>query len=250
MLGEELILAARAPHDLIMIDGTLTLPVIYFNQAISQSASTPELECSQKFRDSVLSYLDGYLAILQSERTDKNFTGLPKYSTRREIGKAIGWPTQWDDRALLSLLLEAGEYTTLLRLEQPSQEWHIYVSGLAEQDSARVKVDRITNLLREVQVSYYKPHPWLPALRIEVPYQTAMNSFRLASVMQGIKHQCATPSMLEPYPLYLADRTVKALARALPAFRQAATQQISARYTGNIGEIYFAMHGYRTEAGV
>jgi hypothetical protein len=55
--------------------------------------------------------------------------------------------------------------------------------------------------------------------------------------------------MLEPYPLYLADRTVKALARSIPAFRQVATQQISERYDGNISEVFFAMHGYRSEAG-
>ena len=55
--------------------------------------------------------------------------------------------------------------------------------------------------------------------------------------------------MLEPYPIYLADRTVKALARAIPAFRQVTTQQISKRYEGDIGEVFFAMHGYRSETG-
>ena len=35
MLGRELLLATRAPQDLVMLDGTLTLPTIYFNQAIN-----------------------------------------------------------------------------------------------------------------------------------------------------------------------------------------------------------------------
>jgi hypothetical protein len=55
--------------------------------------------------------------------------------------------------------------------------------------------------------------------------------------------------MLEPYPLYLADRTVKALARAIPAFRQVTTQHISEQYEGDISEVFFAMHGYRSDAG-
>jgi hypothetical protein len=55
--------------------------------------------------------------------------------------------------------------------------------------------------------------------------------------------------MLEPYPIYLADRTVKAVARAIPAFRQVTTQRISEHYEGDIGEVFFAMHGYRSEAG-
>jgi hypothetical protein len=57
------------------------------------------------------------------------------------------------------------------------------------------------------------------------------------------------PSILEPYPLYLADRTVKALVRAVPTFRQVATQRLSERYEGDIGEVFFAMHGYRSESG-
>ena len=100
-----------------------------------------------------------------------------------------------------------------------------------------------------LRVFYYKPQDWLPALRIEVSASIASNTHRLATVVQGIKHQTATPSMLEPYPIYLADRTVKALARAIPAFRQVTTQQISKRYEGDIGEVFFAMHGYRSETG-
>ena len=107
----------------------------------------------------------------------------------------------------------------------------------------------IVNKLEQVCILYYKPHDWIPALRVEVPKVIAMNPHRLATVLQGIKHQCATPSMLEPYPLYLADRTVKALSRAIPAFRQVTTQRISEKYDGNIGEIFFAMHGYRSESG-
>ena len=55
--------------------------------------------------------------------------------------------------------------------------------------------------------------------------------------------------MLEPYPIYLADLTVKALARSIPAFRQVTTQRISENYEGDIGEVFFSMHGYRSETG-
>jgi hypothetical protein len=116
--------------------------------------------------------------------------------------------------------------------------------GLAEDLAKQVVAE-----LPQVRVLYYKPQEWLPALRIEVARNIAENGHRLAVVLQGLKHQCATPAMLEPYPLYLADRTVKALARAVPAFRQVATQRISERYDGDIGEVFFAMHGYRSETG-
>ena len=96
---------------------------------------------------------------------------------------------------------------------------------------------------------HYKPHAWLPALRIEVGSEVALNAHRLATVVQGIKYQCAAASMLEPYPLYLADRTVRALAASLPAFRQVTTQQISGEYGGDVGDVFLALHGYRSEIG-
>jgi hypothetical protein len=47
----------------------------------------------------------------------------------------------------------------------------------------------------------------------------------------------------------MADRMVKSLARSVPTFRQVATQHIAESYDGDIGEVFFGMHGYRTESG-
>lgn len=251
MLGRELLLAIGAPHDLVMIDGTLTLPIIYFNQALNLASETPALNCSKEFLKCCLDYLEAYKVILKSQRSDKNYIALPKYSTRREIGRIMGWPSQLDDRGLLTFLLKPGELTRPVPLEQPRQEWHLNTNNLPQETKQRI--DKITkdivSSLKTVHVCYYKPHEWLPPLRIEVACDIATNKHRLASVIQGLKHQCATPSILEPYPLYLADRTVKALARALPAFRQVTTQRISSQYDGDIGEVFLAMHGYRSETG-
>ena len=251
MLGEELCLATAAPHDLVMLDGTLTLPVIYFNQGLNKAPETSRLRCSIELIDRSLRYLEAYRAIVRSERSDKQYAALPKYSTRREIGKEVGWPEGFDDRGMLTLLLDPGELTKPRLLEQPGQQWHINAARLPEAVRAEIEAlagDAIDALCR-VHVFYYKPHDWLPALRVEVAESIARNTHRLATVVQGLKHQCATASMLEPYPIYLADRTVKALARALPAFRQVTTQRISEKYTGNIGEVFFAMHGYRSDSG-
>lgn len=252
MLGRELEMVSRAPHDLVMIDGTFTLPIIYFNQALSQAPATPALNCSQEFVAHCSEYLEAYRIVLRSERSDKNYVGLPKYSTRREIGRALGWPGEHDDRGFLTLLLQAGELTKPVRLEQPEQQWHLYPSNVLPQE-VREHLDgiaaEITSRLQQVHVFYYKPHGWLPALRVEVAQEVALNNYRLASVIKGLKDQCATASMLEPYPLYLADRTVKALAKAIPAFRQITTQRISEKYEGDLAEVFFAMHGYRSETG-
>jgi hypothetical protein len=251
MIGHEMILASRAPHDLVMIDGTLTLPTIYFNQALNQAPASPQMFCSQEFVSHCVEYLEAYSTILTSRRSDKNFIGVPKYSTRREIGDLMGWPGEHDDRGFLTMLLKAGELTKPIPLAQPDQAWHFNVGRLPQRtaDAVKALASDITDALSKIHVFYYKPHDWLPALRIEVAPDIANNQHRLGSVVYGIKHQCATAAMLEPYPLYLADRTVKAMAKALPAFRQVTTQRISEKHDGDVGEIFFAMHGYRSEAG-
>lgn len=256
MLGEELRLATSAPHDLVMIDGTLTLPVIYFNQALNTAPDANELRCSEEFLGHCVEYLNAYLALLRSERSDKQYAALPKYSTRREIGRALGWPPSHDDRGMLTLLLNPGEVTKPLELEHPRDHqgnvtWHLNTGRLPSEvkKQANELADEIVSALLPVHVFYYKPQDWLPALRVEVAASVASNTYRLATVVQGLKHQCATASMLEPYPIYLADRTAKALARAIPAFRQVTTQRVCERYQGDIGEVYFAMHGYRSETG-
>lgn len=251
MLGSELVLATRAPHDLVMVDGTLTLPIIYLNQALSKSAEAPDLVTWKEFRTRVGESLRAYRDILRAERSDKDFVGLPKYSTRREIGRRLGWPTHHDDRGLLTLVLEPGELTKPLRLEQPRQPWHLSTVSLPAElrREADAYAQEIASLLADVHVFYYKPHSWLPALRVEVAADIAGNPYRLGRVVQGLKHQSAAPDMLEPYPLYLADRMVKQLARAIPAFRQVATQRVSEKYDGEIGEVFFGMHGYRSESG-
>ena len=256
MLGEELRLVTNAPHDLLMLDGTLTLPIIYFNQALNKAPDTGQLRCAREFLDNCSAYLEAYLTILRSERSDKHFVALPKYSTRREIGRELSWPERYDDRGMLTMLLNPGELTKPRPLEHPRDSegnltWHLNTQRLPASVKLRATelADEVASALGPLRVFYYKPQDWLPALRIEVAASVASNTHRLATVVQGIKHQTATPSMLEPYPIYLADRTVKALARAIPAFRQVTTQHISERYEGDIGEVFFAMHGYRSETG-
>jgi len=251
MMGNELKLAVNAPHDLVMFDGSSTLPIIYFNQALTSAPDIPELTCSREFLDHCVEYLDAYLKFLSSSRSDKHFVAVPKYSTRREIGKRLEAQAAQDDRGLLTLLLLPGELTKPITLEQPGQKWHFTTSRLSAE--LRPKVDslakEIVQKLEQVRVFYYKPHDWLPALRLEVSEAISSNSNRMGIVIQGIKLQCATAAMLEPYPLYLADRTVKSLSRALPTFKQVATQRVAEKYSGDVGEVFFALHGYRSEGG-
>jgi hypothetical protein len=252
MIGMELKLATQAPHEIVFLDGSLTTPLIYFNQALNKSRDILHLHTTIRSLDQTISALEAYLTILASTRSDRCWLAIPKYTTRREIGQGMGWPDTYDDRGLLSFLLEPGEYTRPRALQQPSEPWHLNLAPLepATREAAGHIAGKIISLLGEIQVLYYRPYPWLPALRVEMSRAVAENQARLATALHGIRHQCGAPAVMEPYPLYMADRMVKHLPKAIPTFRQVTSQHIAETYRGNIEAVFIGLHGYRTESGV
>jgi hypothetical protein len=252
MIGMELELAAQAPHEVIFLDGSLITPLIYFNQALNKSQDVLHLHTTAHFLNQITSFLEAYLTVLASTRSDRYWLAVPKYTTWHEIGQKMGWPDTYDDRGLLSFLMEPGEYTSPIVPQQPSNPWHLNLDPLAS--ATRQTAERIANQivtsLGEIRVVYYRPYSWLPALRLEMSRTVSENQARLATVLHGVRHQCGAPAVMEPYPLYMADRMVKHLPKAIPTFRQVTSQHIAETYQGDIGEIFLGLHGYRTESGV
>ena len=256
MIGMELILARKAPHELVLLDGSFTTPVIYFNQGFSKAKEYPNLKTVKEYLvEKIKPFLDAYSYILAAPRSDRQWVAVPKYTTNREIGKKFDWPDSHDDRGLLSSVLEAGEYTSPVLLLQPEQPWHLdtaIVDGfadVAERNEIHRLVEQVVQFLGSVHVLYYRPHAYMPALRLEMSQAIANNQARLSIVLQGIKDQCGTAAIMEPYPLYLADRMVKHLPRAVPVFRQITSQYLAEDYQGNIDDVFVGLHSYRTESG-
>lgn len=251
MMSMELELAAQAPHDVVFIDNSLTTPAIYLNQAFSAAGDAPNLEISDQLSGTAGNALEFYQRILFSTRSDHAWVGSPKYTSNREIGKQLNWPREYDDRGLLTLIMRAGEYTKPKSLQPPCAPWHIGVEfvGSAERLKLQGLADEVVAKISEVQVIYYRPNPWMPALRLETSPAVVGNQSQLARLLSAVRHQCGTPGIMEPFPLYLADRMVKSLPRAIPAFRQIATSEVSERYSGSIDDVFHGLHGYRTEGG-
>ena len=244
MIGMEQILAERAPHDVVFLDGSLTTPLIFFNQAITKIAETDkshQMAVSKKLIEILPDALTSYRKILGNSRGDKLWVGMPKYTTKRELGEKMKWDRSYDDRALLTLLLSPGELVDPMSIEKPSEPWHLTY------DHKKQDVEAIKTSLENLKVMYYKPCEWTPALRIEITSTAAVNDFQLGMILQAIKFQCSTPGIFEPFPLFLSDRMVKSLGVGLPTFRQVVTKKMAEDFDGDIGEVFFSMHGYRTE---
>jgi len=244
MIGLEIELANRAPHDVIMIDGSLTTPLIYINQALARIDDV-SVHLSAEFMNRLEDILNSYLKVVKSVRSDKIFVGIPKYTTKKEISEKILGLIEYEDRGLLSFILESREYVVPLDIQKPSSPWHINnapreVQGILTQ---------IYESLNDLKITYYRPSDYLPALRMEISKSVASNLNRLAILFEAVGIQCGAPAIFEPFPLYMADRMVKHLNSALPAIRKAATQDIALGWNENYSKLYFAMHGYRSEWG-
>ncbi len=262
MLQMEINLAASSPYEVTYMDGSLTTSLIHMYKAVNLikegGASTADASTSLD-DDKIGSYVsnkikgefEGFLAsskkILLGDGTGNKFwVGVPKYTSRNDIGKDHNWPAEYDDRAIHTIVLEPGEYTTPV-LFTDDEAWH---SNLPYQsDKMEDLMGDVMDGIRKLHVVYYKPYSWSPAIRIELPSYIAGDKDKLGILIQNLKSQCEIPSILEPYPLYMADRIAKRISPAIPAYKQIITNQLVNSQDQNEGDILFMMHSYRSEAG-
>lgn len=245
MVEMEIKLAANAPYDIVYLDGSLTTALIHMYKAINFIENLNS-KSSDKIKDDFKDFLISYKKILDLKDTYKYYLGIPKYTSRNDIGKNLHWPENYDDRAILTLILDPGEFTRP-KLFTSEEGWHVRLPY--EDEELRVLMQQVISGIKNLSVIYYKPHPWCPALRIEMPSATAGDETKLNSILINIKNQCQTPSIMEPFPLYMADRIAKHMAPAIPAYKQIIMNQMTQLNDHNEKDIFFLMHSYRTEGG-
>lgn len=253
MIEMELNLAASAPYELIFLDGSLTTGLIHMYKAIDFIEKRKSVTANQ-IRDNYKNFLLSYNKILESNDNKRQWVGIPKYTSRNDIGDLFEWPTDYDDRAILTLILNEGEYT----IPKPfalQENWHKKLPNIDNgkyNDELEDLMVKVIDKIKGLHVIYYKPYKWSPAIRIEISSSVANDSNRLYALLQSIKNQCSIPSIMEPYPLYLADRMVKHIAPAIPAYKQVLTRSMTEfeKNDESISDIIFIMHSYRTESGM
>ena len=245
MVEMEIKLAASAQYDIVYLDGSLTTALIHMYKAINfiESLNT---KSSERIKEDFKNFLISYKKILEFEDTDKYYLGIPKYTSRNDIGQNLHWPENYDDRAILTLILDPGEFTRP-KLFTDEEGWHVRLPY--EDDELRILMNQVISGIKNLSVIYYKPHYWCPALRIEVPFAVANDETKLNTILTNVKNQCQTPSIMEPFPLYMADRIAKHMAPAIPAYKQIIMKQMTQLDDTNEKDIFFLMHSYRTDGG-
>jgi hypothetical protein len=245
MIEMEIKLAASAQYDIVYLDGSLTTALIHMYKAINfiENINT---KSSDKIKEDFKDFLISYKKILEFENTDKYYLGIPKYTSRNDVGKNLDWPENYDDRAILTLILNPGEFTRP-KLFTNEEGWHIRLPY--EDEELTILMQQVILGIKNLCVVYYKPHSWCPALRIEIPFAIARDEVKLNTVLSNVKNQCQIPTIMEPFPLYMADRIAKHMAPAIPAYKQIIMKQMNELDDHNEKDIFFLMHSYRTEGG-
>jgi hypothetical protein len=246
MAKMEVVLASSAPHDVVFLDGSFTSPLIAMNQAVNKVIQRDKKEeITDQVCDQFGEFLESYTSILQAEKGI--WASIPKYTSKKELSSLFNWSVGYDDRAMLTTILEPGELIAPIKLATPDQPWH-----LKSQTVFHEVADQIYKALDDLYVIYYRPSSKVPALRVEISSSIASDEERMALLLKGLQYQCVGPVIIEPFPLYLADRKVKHLSTGVSTIRHASTRQMAEMHEAEMHEkdmetIFFLMHNYRTD---
>ena len=246
MVSMEMSLAAQAPHDLVLLDGSFSSLIIYLNQALGKIDDCAEVLADnflERWRSNTLEQLK---ALLTSNRT----VAMPKFTSRNELlrGNMLNPPVIVDGKTLATMILNPGEYTRPLPLHDIADPASQQVDHLPERHCPKKDMDEIVGALNGLSVIYFRPYGWLPALRMELPSTITSSNTRLSIVLEGVTRQFFSPAVIEPYPLFLADRMVKSLGSGVAVIEQAVAQHVAGS-SPDIENTLLFLQNYRTEGG-
>ena len=245
MISMELDLAAEAPHDLVLLDGSFIVLLIYLNQGLTSFTEAPaplREEFLRRWNEQRV--LDRFLALIDSDRT----VAVPKYSGRNELESLLSDSNlpATDGKTLATMILEPDEYVAplpIFHFGAEDSEYH-----LPRDRCPPERQSQMNRSIENMRVIFYRPYGWAPALRLEVTAPIAASQSKLSMVLDGIKRQLFSPAVTEPYPLFLADRMVKSLGAGVSVIEQSIAQH-AVGSSPDTETILLCLQNYRTEGG-
>lgn len=241
MVAQELAILADAPHTLRILDGSHLTLVIQLNAALTtQSADIRALA-----RDEWTS-LRTIEALAEASRSP-TLVAMPKYDSsdeiRRRLSSATGLELAGDDKYLLGMLLDAGEFIEPQQV--PEHPWSLlhFDARAGDEDLERELQLAIDPLVgQQIWFTYFKPDDASPAYRIEVKPEAVHDLNRICSTLA---EQITGPFVREPYPQYLADVMAKSVGLGLSALQAAVQFRLSGSGQPDIARLL--LRSYRTE---
>lgn len=243
MHGMEFKLAATSDAELVMVDGSFLSMLIGVSKGVA-AAKTGKGELadramaivSAETRDAVMEVLTStrYAAVPKLTTTNKEFVGLLPEGFKH-----------FDGRTVATIALRAGEMTALFEASDAERAKQVVNTqrqiGNILEFSAR-DYERFVSALTSVVFSYYRPHPWTPAFRFDVPAATRDDRDAGMRIIKALHGTTMTAGMREPFPLYLVDNFAKEISVGVSPI----VDMAAVRFVDDPEALLLMIMGYRT----
>ncbi|MBC8142012.1 MAG: DNA double-strand break repair nuclease NurA [Armatimonadetes bacterium] len=255
MTALELAVLRDAPHDCVLLDGAHLTPIIALSTLLSVNNET--------LRDHIGAIVTQYdtADALRTVMEKPSIVAVVKYDSSRDLSHSFipdnlrGVGVGLDDKTLTRFLLEEGEYTAPQKLLLSAQSRTHWISKQiapltptdAARESVRLAINDVVARVNDDKIlfTYFKPHAWSPAFRLEIKQEAADDPAQLCAILTGIKEQVVSPEIREPYPQWVADRMAKSVGDALVALRTAVHYDLADSGMGEFAALF--AQSYRTE---
>lgn len=242
MIGQELSILSASPHEVRILDGSHLTLVIQLNSALSSFSEVVQTEARRVWERL------GTPDALHDICRNRTVVAMPKFDSSTAVTTMLedhlGEEVPGDDKHLLTMLLNPGEYVSPLRV--PSEPWtSLHFNDVAKGSSLGAGLMEAIEPLKDRQLlfTYYKPDESAPAFRLEIKPNGERGY--LDAVCSTIAGQMTGPFVREPYPQYLADVMAKSVGLGLSSLQAAVQLSLSQMGRPELSELL--IHAYRTE---
>lgn len=240
MTMKEINMTQKAPHDLILVDGSGSTPLAAVASGINEIERWKHHEVFTLLLEEYFYFRSNYKKALNNTDQSKIIAFLPKYVTTKAIQQSLEVDIDIDDRTLSTLILEEGEFIIIDTSKTAGGHQIVLPDG---------KTDYFNEDLAQIVSIYFRPRNELPALKIDTSKKVVNDEAKLYFLLEGISSQCISPCIFEPYPLFVADQFVKNIKDALIISRESASIQNKYSKVLKGVQSFINFYSFRTKSG-
>lgn len=235
MAALELQVAASAPHEVRLLDGSFLSPVIEARKGLSAKNSLVRGEVIALMNE--FGFVDNLVSLLTPDPARPVYA-LPKSETatiwRDDVGKRLDRKFTVTDRILAAQVLEPGEMTAPRVLSEwdnsflnPPAGEHSAAQAAGAALRAATEVARQRVSAGEFVTAYVRPPGGFGVIRVEFFRDGGEDLRTPGRVAALVCAETKAPHMVEPFAQYMADRRAKDVSAGVRALRAAVQRRLS-----------------------
>jgi len=230
-------------ESMVIYDGSFISALVNLNQILGRRNQNPN-QGLWKTVDPLLDKLFYHEKYFLNTLKNQVIVASPKQSPSTHYLKENyeEYVDQFSDRAFFSRVLDAGEYLVTKRRETGTNYGRD--SAFMPEEEGREVESFFEN--QGFYICFFKPEPWTRAYRLEIPNSPKVQG-RLEKILRSFASEIIDPSMLEPYPQWLADAMCKKIVEVSEALKDGVENKLSTETDFDPSEVHALLQGYRTE---